>query len=211
MKGYCYDKYTYEFLEEIELQIDPLETKLKKQNIYLIPANCVLFKPLEKKENEVNVLNNNEWEIKKDFRGYYYKEIDENKYFIKENVIEKIGIDIEDKITKDIPKDLLKPKWNETKNKWVEGESIEILKKLKIKKIKDKTRKIIQLRYPLYTQLNILNRIGEYKDDDKAHENFIKYIETIIEQGKQFQKDILNLKTIKDIKNYKIKFVGVEK
>ena len=61
MKAYLYDDITKEFVSEVEAQIDHLETKLKGEKIYLLPANASFTPPLENKNGFKVVFNGNEW------------------------------------------------------------------------------------------------------------------------------------------------------
>lgn len=61
MLVYIYDKKTKKFLYTEEALIDPLETELKQENVYLLPANATFKKPLEEKEGFNVIFSNNEW------------------------------------------------------------------------------------------------------------------------------------------------------
>ena len=50
MLVYYYDEETKEFLYSEEAPLDPLETELKGENVYLLPANATFDEPLEPKE-----------------------------------------------------------------------------------------------------------------------------------------------------------------
>ena len=58
MLVYCYDEETKEFLYEEEAQIDPLESQIKGDEVYLLPANATFEKPLEAKEGFRIVFDN---------------------------------------------------------------------------------------------------------------------------------------------------------
>lgn len=60
MLVYCYDEETKEFSYEEEAHIDPLETELKGENVYLLPANATFEKPLEAKEG-FRIVFDNSW------------------------------------------------------------------------------------------------------------------------------------------------------
>ena len=61
MKAYLYDEQTKEFIIEEDAHIDPLETKKKGENVYLLPANASFTPPLEEKEGFKVVFKGDEW------------------------------------------------------------------------------------------------------------------------------------------------------
>lgn len=62
MKVYLYDEITKEFIMEEDAHIDPLETKKKGENVYLLPANATFKEPMQAKEGFKIVFNGNSWE-----------------------------------------------------------------------------------------------------------------------------------------------------
>ena len=81
MLVYIFDEETKEFLHEEEAFIDPLETQIKGENIYLLPANATFEKPLDKKDGKAVVFDGSAWKLIDDNRG---------KFTIKDNQIEEI-------------------------------------------------------------------------------------------------------------------------
>lgn len=69
---YGYDEKTKEYTGTQNGFIDPLETKKKGKNVYLVPANATDKKPLETKENQAVIFNGTEWEIVADYRNKTY-------------------------------------------------------------------------------------------------------------------------------------------
>lgn len=71
MKLYVYNKNTKELVGTIEAQLDQLTSAKLKKEIYLIPPQATPFPPLEAKEGEVNVFNEEKgiWELVEDNRG----------------------------------------------------------------------------------------------------------------------------------------------
>ena len=69
---YTYDEKTKEFTGTQNGFIDPLETKKRGKNVYLLPANATYQKPLETKENQAVIFNGSDWEIIADYRGKTY-------------------------------------------------------------------------------------------------------------------------------------------
>lgn len=69
MKFYSYDKDTKEYQCEQLGYIDPLETELRGENVYLIPPYSTDIAPnlSELKDNEIFVFNGSKWEIQKEF------------------------------------------------------------------------------------------------------------------------------------------------
>ena len=62
MKAHLYDEKTKEFISEIEAQLDPLESKKAKKDIWLLPADCTFMKPPAEKEGFKIKWNGNSWE-----------------------------------------------------------------------------------------------------------------------------------------------------
>jgi len=68
MKAYKYNKNNNEFINEIDCQIDPLESEKEKKDMYLLPANSTFIKPPEFKNNEICIFKNNKWDVMEDPR-----------------------------------------------------------------------------------------------------------------------------------------------
>lgn len=64
MKAYLYDEVTKEYIEEVNAQIDPLESQKAGEKIYLLPANATFIEPLKDKEGFQIVFNGSFWEYK---------------------------------------------------------------------------------------------------------------------------------------------------
>lgn len=71
-KAYRYNAETFEFLGETLTQLDPLESKMVGEEVYLLPSNCTFEEPFEKREGFVNVWNGQNWEEVEDHRGQLY-------------------------------------------------------------------------------------------------------------------------------------------
>ena len=69
---YTYDEKTKEYTGTQNAFIDPLETKKRGKNVYLVPANATDKKPLKTKENQAVIFNGSEWEIIADYRSKTY-------------------------------------------------------------------------------------------------------------------------------------------
>ena len=69
MKFYLYDKDTKEYQCEQLGYIDPLETELRGENVYLIPPYSTDIKPnlSELKDNEILVFKGNTWQVEQEF------------------------------------------------------------------------------------------------------------------------------------------------
>ena len=67
--AYLYDELERFFIREITAQIDPLESALKNQNIYLLPANSTFIEPLPEKKGYARIFNGKEWKYKIDHRN----------------------------------------------------------------------------------------------------------------------------------------------
>jgi len=62
---YKYNARTKEYTGVGQGQLDPLETKIQKENIYLVPANATIIAPPEPEEGKVIIFEDGGW-IKKD-------------------------------------------------------------------------------------------------------------------------------------------------
>ncbi len=62
MQAYLFDENTKEYLEELQAQIDPLESEIVGEDIYLLPANSTFEKPLYPKDGYKVLWNGNSWE-----------------------------------------------------------------------------------------------------------------------------------------------------
>lgn len=117
---YHYDEFTKEYLYKSEAEADPAETELQGKFIPLIPAYATLLEPPIFQENEVPVLENNEWVIKPDYRNNYYK-VDKN--FVVDDITEIGNIKEGYYLINKEQGDLLKE--NPDKFKIVDGQIIE--------------------------------------------------------------------------------------
>lgn len=61
MKAYLYDEVTKEFISEVNAQVDPLESQIKGEDIYLLPANASFTPPLEEKNGFIVVFKGDKW------------------------------------------------------------------------------------------------------------------------------------------------------
>ena len=61
MNVYKYDELTGEYTGMETAHLDPLESKLKGKNVYLLPANATYTPPLEEKEGFKVIFKGNEW------------------------------------------------------------------------------------------------------------------------------------------------------
>jgi len=116
---YNYNPTTKEYTFQSTALEDP-----RHPGRYLLPGSATFIAPPRiTEEHKVAVFNENlqTWEIKDDYRGTKYCEIDENGFFKQEKTIEEIGINLDGKITIPPPSNLQKPKWDATNNTWIEG------------------------------------------------------------------------------------------
>lgn len=99
MLVYHYDEETKEFLYSEEAHIDPLETELKGENVYLLPANATFEKPLEKEDGKAVVFDGDTWKLIEDNRGkktikdgsiQEIKELGTNEKVLTDEEVEKI-------------------------------------------------------------------------------------------------------------------------
>lgn len=73
MKVYMYDKLTKELIGESEARRDPLESKLRGEDVFAIPANCTDIVPPEVKYGEIAVFNEEKqvWKKVQSHKGEY--------------------------------------------------------------------------------------------------------------------------------------------
>lgn len=62
MKAYKYDSESKKYIGEVNCQLDPLETKIKGEPVYLLPANATYEIPLEPKDGFNVIWNGSAWE-----------------------------------------------------------------------------------------------------------------------------------------------------
>lgn len=71
MLVYVYNEETKEFLYSEEAFLDPLESELKQENVYILPANATFEKPLDKVDGKAVVFDGSTWTLVDDNRGKY--------------------------------------------------------------------------------------------------------------------------------------------
>ena len=86
MQLYLYDGFTKEYIKAIEAYIDPEETRISGEIVYMYPANSTDLTPLIPKKNEICIFEDNNWVIKADYRGQYQC----NEY-LEVSLVENIG------------------------------------------------------------------------------------------------------------------------
>lgn len=69
MIAYRYDKETKEYIGEQNCQIDPIKSKKRKSQVWLLPANSTYKIPLSRQKGKTIVFENNEWIYINDYRG----------------------------------------------------------------------------------------------------------------------------------------------
>lgn len=116
--NYHYDPETKEYLNQSNARLDPMETEVQGEDVFLCPKHATHIAPPSLGANQVAVFDeeNQEWDTMADFRGsvYYGRYGDEN-------VIEEIGETIPegpDYSTTPPPSELKKPKLHYSN--WVE-------------------------------------------------------------------------------------------
>ena len=68
MTAYIYDKKTGEFLRETVTDLDPLETKIQGQNVWLLPAFGTFTPPPDAGEKQAAVWDGETWNLVEDHR-----------------------------------------------------------------------------------------------------------------------------------------------
>lgn len=83
-KIYSFDKITKEYLGESKAQLDPVLTKKNGKPTYSCTITSTFQKPPKAKKNEIQIYDseNDNWIIKKDFRGKEYYTEDGKKVII---------------------------------------------------------------------------------------------------------------------------------
>ena len=71
MKIYLYDEITKEYIETLDAYLDPAETEIKGEAVYMYPANSTEISPPQLLENQTCIFENGAWKITKDYRGQY--------------------------------------------------------------------------------------------------------------------------------------------
>jgi len=101
----------------LEAQLDPLETELQGEDIFLLPANATFIEPMEAGENEMQVFDEESetWSIVVDHRGTIHYDEDAVSYEIMELDESVPGTHT----TEAPPADLKQPHW--TGSEWEEG------------------------------------------------------------------------------------------
>lgn len=131
MLAYVYNEDTKEYLYPLEVQKDPLGDG------YFLPACGTFLQPKECDVFEVNIFENNEWVVKKDYRGHFQLDLD-NLIFSEVNFIgdAKRGFQF---ITKDEYNKFLKdPKSFEIINgRFIDITDTKKYKNLKLQEIKE--------------------------------------------------------------------------
>ena len=133
LRVYCYKPETREYSHYHDCQPSPLEP-----NNFLMPENFILEKPLDAKDFETNILDeNNKWKIVCDYRNIelYNKETGLSDLRIK-NINEEIPT-THTMIKKEVNVPYLI--WNEEQNNWIEDEALKLqyYKDLKNNEIKN--------------------------------------------------------------------------
>lgn len=86
---YNYNKTTKEYINFSEARLDPEETKLLGEDVYLIPSNATVKIPPETVEHQIAVFDGSSWNVISDYRGTIYWLADGT-----EHVITNIGEEI---------------------------------------------------------------------------------------------------------------------
>ena len=89
MNVYRYDD-NGEYIGTEEALLDPLETELQGENVYLLPANATFIEPPEAQESFARVWNGEAWEQVEDNRGVEYW-LPEDTYGAPARVMKELG------------------------------------------------------------------------------------------------------------------------
>ena len=112
---YNYDKETKEYLVESDADLDPAESELQGEDVYLLPAHATFIEPPIAIDGKIAVFKAGKWSMRSDNRGTTYYKSDGTA-----TTITKVGKRIpEDCILNGPPEDLQIPNWNGTH--WIEG------------------------------------------------------------------------------------------
>ena len=90
MNIYKFNEKTKEYIGSAPALLDPLETAMKKKDIFLIPANATTAKPPAKKEGYARIWNGSKWEQVEDHRGKKYW-LESDKYGTPAREMQTIG------------------------------------------------------------------------------------------------------------------------
>ena len=86
MDIYQFHPKTREFVRKTKAKLDPLETKKRGEDVYLLPSDATFEPPLDAGENEVCILDKvtKEMKLVPDYRGVVYWSPDGSKHCITE-------------------------------------------------------------------------------------------------------------------------------
>lgn len=103
MLAYLYDKDTKEYIASMEAQKDPLESKIKERDVYLLPINATFTKPVAPTKGFSQVWNGSSWDLVVDERGkrYVKSPYDRQDVFIVENLGQVEGYFVSDNLWKE--------------------------------------------------------------------------------------------------------------
>ena len=112
---YNYNKNTGEYTGEMEARLDPMETEVQGEDIYLLPADATFIEPPVAGANEMQYFDGETWSVVADFRGTVHYDEDGNASTIAElDELVPAGNTLEAPT-----EDLKQPYWNGSA--WEEG------------------------------------------------------------------------------------------
>ncbi len=194
MKIFNYDRKTNEFTSCSEARLDPMETALRKENVFLLPACATFEEPPATGENEKAVFQNGKWSVVPDYRGETFFRID-----TKEEVkIAELGVAPDGNLTESRPGKT--SKWDETKEEWIDD--IDALKTEKTERLKAALIQLITERYDLYTQasLQFLLMTPNSSADIKADAvNVLEWIQSVLDDYYSIKGSIESMTTMDEI------------
>ena len=182
-KLYSFDRVTKEYLGETIAPLDPVLTKKNGKPTYACTTTSTFQKPPKVKKNEIQIYDtiNDEWTIKKDFRGKEYYTEDGKKV-----IISNIDETIPDNVILDAPiENLIEPMYKD--GKWKEKG---LVYKGQIIKTQNDVNSITR---------SLIRNIGEEKAKTEKllagnkkceiWDEFIEKRKILIEEGNTFIKD----------------------
>ena len=142
---YNYDKDTGELLSEEIAALDPLETKVRKRNVFLLPAHATFIAPPKPLDGKIPCfdLDLKKWSMRTDLRGTVYFDLKGE-----ESQITKLGKRLPKGMPTERPSyDLKDPEWDKKNKSWKESALVFLGHKCETKKRVDKfvTREIAAL------------------------------------------------------------------
>lgn len=206
---YRYDKNTKEYLGEYNAFIDPLETKLRGQEVFAIPAYCTTKEPFIPEIGSTIVFNGENWEQIEDHRGAIVFNKKTGKMFL----ITELGV-IPDEYV--LEKPVIISELKEEKAKEIEALYVEEIEKvISIGKLKGKAQDWVEFSKTLSSadmfkvipvrQENDYTLVDEKELEEATRFLYIRSCLLPVRK-KELVKELKGLKSKKQVLEFKVDF-----